>query len=463
MNNAALEQLEKRPIWPLLVSYSLPAIMGMVAMSLYNLVDAVYVGRWCSPYAIAAMGIVFPLMNLMAAVGTLVGLGCSSTASITLGQGKRERAFRVLGHCVVLTVLSGLLVVVTMLPFLEDILIAFGAEGKSLEPAYDFMFVSALGFPVTCALMNLNHLMRASGYPKKAMWSLIISMLVNVGIAPVYMKVFGWGITGAALATVTAQLVGLVWVLIHFFGKNHVLFFKPGIYKLQGPLVHRVLSIGMPPCLLNVVGCVVVVVFNYQLKLYDGQMGVGAYCIVNRVMFLFVLVVLGITQGMQPIAGYNYGMGNHSRVRRVLTQAILAAVAVTSFGTILVQSIPEYIVWAFVEEGDADATLMSELAVHGIRIISVAFPLVGAQIVIASFFQAIGRPVMSIALNLTRQALMLLPLLLLLPWIYGEPGIWAAQPASDALSAVLAFFVLYYFIKRYFRKHDINIPTEKHS
>ena len=454
-----LLELEQRPVWPLLVSYSLPAITGMAAMSIYNIVGAMYVGQWCDAYAVTAMALVFPVMNLMVAVGTLVGLGSAASASIALGQGKYRRAERILGHCLILSFLTSVVVGWLPLPWLSDIMRAFGADENTLKPSVDYLTVLMLWFPFNSVFLGLNHLMRASGYPKKAMISLLISMVVNVAIAPLFIYVFDWGIAGAGLATAAAQTVGLAWVLAHFCKRSSVLRFCKGIYAINWPLTRRICTIGMPPCLLNIVGCVVVLVFNKLFLHYDGQMGVGAYGVVNRVIFFFVMIVAGITQGMQPIAGYNLGLGMFCRVRRVLIYAMLFASAVTLFGTLCMQLFPREIVSMFVKEKDANATQIIEIAAYGITVISLMFPFVGSQMVISNFFQSIGKPVMSIFLTLTRQLIFLLPCLAILPRYMGEPGIWYSQVLSDALAVMLGFVVIYLFMKRYFKK-DVCLPTE---
>ncbi len=460
--DATLRALERYPVSVLLWRYSLPAIVGMAATSLYNIIDAIYIGQWCGPFAITAMALVFPIMNLTVAMGALVGMGCAASASISLGQKDFDRAFRILGHCVMLGLIFGLLIGWAPLPWLTEILMAFGAEGATLQPAYDFMLVTLLGYPVTSGFMNLNHLMRASGYPKKAMVSLIVSLVVNVASAPLFIKVFGWGMTGAALATVLGQGVALLWVLAHFGKDSSVLHFKRGIYRLCGPIVRRVCLVGLPPCLLNIVGCVVVVVYNRLFDAYDGPMGVGAFGIVNRVLFLFVMIVLGITQGMQPIAGYNLGLGKYGRVRRVLFLAMLWASVVTTAGFALVMGLPREIVSLFVEASDANAALLIDIATRGVRLMSIVFPLVGSQIVISNFFQSIGRPGMSIFLSLTRQLFFLLPCLALLPNLIGESGIWLSQSVADALSILLGFTALYFFLTRYFRHKDLGDLPDKH-
>lgn len=458
--NAKLIELESKPVWPLLASYSLPAIIGMAAMSIYNIVDAIYVGQWCGAYAITAMTLVFPLMNLMVAVGALIGLGCATTASITLGQARYERAFHVLGHCVVLSLILGVLIGWLPLPWLKDILQIFGASGQTIQPAYDFMLVTMLGAPINSMFMNLNHLMRASGYPKKAMVSLLISMLFNVAAAPLFIYVLDMGITGAALATVAAQAVGLVWILLHYKNKRSVLHFRKNIYRLKLPLMRRICLVGLPPFLVNVVGCVVVVVYNILFKAYDGDMGVGAYGVVNRVLFFFFMIVLGIAQGLQPIAGYNLGLGNYGRVRRVLFYALISATCVTAFGSLMVWIFPQEIVGLFVRNTDANSGELISIATHGIILMSICYTLVGPQSIISNFFQAIGRPIMSIFLNLTRQCLFLLPCLLLLPHLLGEKGIWLSQTCSDALAAGMGFLVLHLFLKKIFQRKDTVFPRE---
>ncbi len=454
--DATLRALERYPISVLLWRYSLPAIVGMAATSLYNIIDAIYIGQWCGPFAITAMALVFPIMNLTVAVGALVGMGCAASASISLGQRDMNRAFRILGHCLMLGLIFGVVFGWFPLLWLTPILTFFGAAGPTLQPAYDFMLVTLLGFPLTSGFMNLNHVMRASGYPRKAMVSLIISLVVNVVSAPIFIRLLGWGMTGAALATVLGQTVALFWVLAHFSVKESVLHFRRGIYRLSGPIVRRICLVGLPPCMLNIVGCVVVVVYNRLFEAYDGPMGVGAFGIVNRVLFLFVMVVLGITQGMQPIAGYNLGLGRFCRVRRVLFLAMLWATGITTFGFLLVMLFPRDIVSIFVENADAHAAQLIDIATHGIRLMALIFPLVGSQIVIGNFFQAIGKPGMSIFLSLTRQLIFLLPCLAILPSCIGESGIWLSQAVADALSIALGFTVLYFFLMRHFRLKDFS-------
>ncbi len=452
-----LVDLEQMPMGRLLAQYSLPAIVGMAAMSFYNIVDSIYIGQCCGAYAITAMGLLFPIMNLLVALGTLVGLGGAATTSITLGQQDFPRAFRVLGHCTILGLITGVVFGWFPLPWTNEILYLFGADTNTIGPAREFMLVLMLTCPLTFTFMNLNHVMRASGYPYKAMWSLIFSMVVNVACAHLFVYVLEWGMTGAALATTAGQAVGCIWVLCHFLNRRSVIHFRGRMWKLCGPIMRRICLLGLPPCLMNLCGCLVVIVFNTQFLRYEGPMGVGAFSIVNRVLLGVAMVILGIAQGMQPIAGYNLGIGFYSRVRRVFFYAVTSAFILTFLCWLGIQLYPEAVVRAFVKEQDANSTQLITLATRGLRIMGLVFPLVGTQIIIGNFFQSIGRPIMSVFLNIMRQFIVLIPCLLILPVWWRGDGIWFAQSVADTFCALLSYLVIYLFFKRVFHQKDSSI------
>ncbi|MBR6576766.1 MAG: MATE family efflux transporter [Akkermansia sp.] len=452
-----LVDLEQMPMGRLLAQYSLPAIVGMAAMSFYNIVDSIYIGQCCGAYAITAMGLLFPIMNLLVALGTLVGLGGAATTSITLGQQDFPRAFRVLGHCTIMGFALGIMFGWFPLPWTDEILYLFGADANTVEPARDFMLVLMLTCPLTFSFMNLNHVMRASGYPYKAMYSLLISMVVNIACAHLFVYVLEWGMTGAALATTAGQGVGMLWVLAHFLSRRSVIYFRGRMWKLCGPIMRRICLLGLPPCLMNLCGCLVVIVFNTQFLRYEGAMGVGAYSIVNRVLLSIAMVVVGIAQGMQPIAGYNLGIGYYSRVRRVFYYAVGSGFVLTLICWLGIQLFPEAVVRAFVKEQDANSTQLITLATHGLRIMGLAFPLVGTQIIIGNFFQSIGRPIMSVFLNISRQFLVLIPCLLLLPLCFEGEGIWLSQMVADVFCALLSYLVIYLFFTKVFHKKDTSL------
>lgn len=436
--------LEHAPIFPLLVKYSLPAIAGMVVFSLYNVVDSIFIGRWIGAAALAALAIAFPVMNLTFAFGTLVGIGGASVCSIRLGEKKEDEAFTVLGNVVWLSLLFGVIFGWGACFFLDPILRLFGASEETFVPAYEFMQIILLTLPMTFLFFNLNHIMRASGYPQKAMYSLLITVLINIVFAPIFIYWLGWGMRGAAGATAIAQLCGLLWVLIHLFNPKHAIHFRCGIFRLRAATTRAILAIGLAPCMMNVCGCLVVVVVNHELLRYAGDTGVAAYGILCRVIMLIAMVVNGITQGMQPIAGFNHGAGQTDRVRLTLRYGMLAGTVVTTLGWVLCVFFPQFISVLFTK----DAVLLAA-SNEALRMASYALPVIGMQIVIGNFFQAIGRAKLAIFLSMTRQMLILIPLLLVLPRFFETRGVWLSMPISDTLSWLINVVFILIFLKGY--------------
>lgn len=436
--------LEGAPIFPLLVKYSLPAIAGMVAFSLYNVVDSIFIGQWIGADALAAIAIAFPVMNLTFALGTLVGIGGAAVTSIRLGEKKLDAALAVLGNVLLMSLALGVGFGWGTNAFLAPILRAFGAGENTLEPAYDFMRVILFGLPATFLFFNLNHVMRASGYPRKAMLSTIITVLVNVALAPLFIRVFGWGMRGAGAATVIAQLFGLVWILAHFLNPKSVLAFSRGIFRPSFEAMRSIVAIGLSPCLMNVCACVVVVVINRALLEHGGDVGVAAYGILSRVQIVIGMIVIGITQGMQPIVGYNHGAGATGRVRETLRYGVIAGTAVTALGGLACVLLPHLISVQFTD----DAALLA-VSDEALRLSCLAFPLVGMQIVIGNFYQAIGHAKLAIFLSMTRQMLFLIPLLIAFPHFWGTRGVWLSFPVADFLAWALNVVLILVFLKSY--------------
>lgn len=445
--------LETEPIGKLLLKYSLPAITGMIVFSLYNVVDSIFIGHGVGPLAISGLAITFPIMNLVFAFSLLVGVGGASVCSIRLGQKEMAGAVRVLGNVLVLSLINAVVLAAVGLLFLDDILVLFGASPATLPYARDFMRIILLGLPVTYVLFGLNHVMRATGYPQKAMLSAVVTVGVNIVLAPIFIFWIGWGIGGAALATVLAQIVGMFWVLSHFCRADSSIHFQPGIYKLRKSIIKSIFGIGMAPFLLYVCSCVVVAIINTSLHKYGGDMAIGAFGIINRVLLLFVMIIIGLAQGMQPIVGYNYGAKQIHRVKLTLRYGVLASVGIMTFGFAMSELFPELIARMFT----SDEALIA-LTVQGLRISVLLFPIVGAQIVIGNFFQSIGRAKLSVFLSLTRQLLFLVPCLLVLPSFFGLDGIWISLPVSDALASLTTGTVLLMFLKGMREKQE---PTDK--
>ncbi|NLT02823.1 MAG: MATE family efflux transporter [Bacteroidales bacterium] len=434
------DRLGVEPVGKLLLHYSMPAIIGMTASSLYNIIDRAFIGNGVGPLAISGLALTLPIMNLTAAFGAMIGAGASTMVSIRLGQQKKTDATHILGNTLLLNFIIGLTITVLGLIFLEPILFAFGASEATMPYARDFMQIILLANLFNHNFLGLNNVMRASGYPKKAMWSSLITVVVNLGLAPLFIFVFGWGIRGAALATAIAQIVGFLWVMLHFLNKNSFLHFQRGFFHLSKRIVGDILSIGLSPFLMNITASLITVVINKSLASYGGPMGdlsIGAYGIVGSVAMLFIMVVFGLNMGMQPIAGYNYGAKKMDRVLSVYKRTLITGTAITTFGFLLAILFPRFIVGIFTD----DATL-SGIATQALRIVLFAFPVVGFQVVTTYFFQSIGKAKMSIFLSLSRQLIFLLPGLLLFPHFWGVNGVWVAMPVGDIIASLLTLFVI---------------------
>jgi len=422
----------------LLWEYSFPAIVAMLASSLYNIVDSIFIGHGVGALAISGLAITFPLMNLSAAFGALIGAGGATLLSIKMGQHDTESAERVLGNIVSLNLLLGTIFMLLGLAFLKPILMFFGASEDTLPYAYNYMFVLLLGNVVTHLYLGLNSAMRSTGAPRKAMLTTLMTVVINAVLDPLFIFVFDWGIRGAAIATVIAQLIALIFVVIHFLNPQRELHFRKGVFALRRRVVGSIFSIGMAPFVLNACSCLVVVVINQSLLKYGGDLAVGAYGIVNRIMMLFGMLVLGFNQGMQPIAGYNYGAMKMDRVKQVLKQTIIYASLVMMVGFLLVEIFPELVAQVFTTDEH-----LKILSVQGLRIAFAFAPIVGFQMVVSNFFQSIGRASKAVFLSSTRQLLFLAPLLIILPRFFGTMGIWISLPISDAMASVLAAVVLF--------------------
>ncbi|MBQ8520991.1 MAG: MATE family efflux transporter [Bacteroides sp.] len=431
-------ELGTKPVGKLLMQYATPAIIAMTASSLYNMVDSIFIGQGVGPLAISGLAITFPFMNLGAAFGAMVGVGASTMLSVKLGQKDYATAQKVLGNVVTLNLIIGIVYTIVMLMFLDPILYFFGASADTIGYARDFMEIILLGNVVTHMYLGLNSVLRASGHPKKSMYATIYTVIINTILAPIFIYGFDWGIRGAAIATVIAQVVALAWQFKILADKNELLHLKKGIYKLQKKIVKNIIAIGLSPFCMNVASCFIVIFINKGLKEYDGDLAIGAYGIVNRLVFICVMIVMGINQGMQPIAGYNFGAQQFQRVNQVLKITIWGATAVTTFTFLVGMLIPELAVSIFT----TDEGLISRAAT-GLRITVLVFPVVGFQMVTSNFFQSIGMAGKAIFLSLTRQLLFLLPMLIILPLFLGADGIWWSLPVSDFIASLVAGVMLY--------------------
>ena len=427
--------LGTEPIGKLLTQYAIPAIIAMTASSLYNMADSIFIGHGVGAMGIAGLALTFPLMNLAAAFGSLVGVGASTLVSVKLGQKDYEGANNVLGNVFMLNLIMGVAFSVVFLLFLDPVLYFFGASEQTISYARDYMRIILYGNVITHMYLGLNSVLRSSGYPKMAMFATLLSVVVNCLLNPLFIFVLDWGIKGAAWATVFSQLISL--------RPTQLLHFHKGIYKLHKELVDAIISIGMSPFLMNLCSCLIVLLINWGLKEHGGDMAIGAYGIVNRIVFLFIMIIMGFNQGMQPIAGYNFGARQFHRVIDVTKLTTKWGIGVATFGFLTCQFFPEFIVGFFTTDEE-----LTHAAVYGLHIVFAVFPIVGFQMVSTNFFLSVGLSKMAIFLSLTRQMLFLVPCLIVLPRIWGTFGVWVSIPIADLTATIVTAIVLI----RQFRK-----------
>jgi putative MATE family efflux protein len=450
-------ELGTRPVAELLKQYAIPSIIAMLASSLYNIVDSIFIGHGVNALALSGLAATFPLMNISTAFGAMVGMGSSTLISVKLGQKDYKTAQQILGNAVVMNVVMGFIFGLVALLFLDPILLTFGATDATIEYARDYMQIILLGNIFTHMYFGFNALLRAMGHPKMAMKATIATVIINTILDPllifdtinlgfVQFDGAGWGIRGAAIATVLAQCISLIWQVRVMSDKREFIHFKRGIYHLKSYIVKEVLTIGLSPCLMNLASCFVVIFINRGLLSYGGDYAVGAYGIVHKMTFIFVMIVMGFTQGMQPIAGYNYGAKAYDRVTKVLKITITLATIVTTLAFVIGEFCPEYVARIFTSDEK-----MIEMAVVGMRYNCLLFPIVGFQMVAGNFFQSIAQPGKSIFLSLSRQLLFLVPFIIIFPHFWGIDGVWVSLPASDLVSSVIAAIML----GQYFKKHKM--------
>ncbi|MGL5262382.1 MAG: MATE family efflux transporter, partial [Bacteroides sp.] len=402
--NEATLALRNDSMSKLMGQYAIPAIIAMTASALYNMIDSIFIGHGVGPMAMTGLSITFPFMNLASAFGAMVGIGAATLISVRLGQRDYKSAQKVLGNVVTLNLIIGLAFPLISFIFLDEILRLFGASDASLPYARDYMEIILLGNLITHSYFALNAVLRASGYPQKAMYATIFTVIINTILDPIFIFYFEWGIRGAAIATVTAQALALTWQIMLFRRKDQLIHFTKGTYALKKHIVKDILSIGMSPFLMNATACFIVLFINNSLGKYGNDYYIGAYGIVNRISFFFLMIVMGLNQGMQPIAGYNYGAKQYDRVTAILKLTIFWATLVTTLGFIFGIFFPRMTASIFT----SDENLLN-IASRGLSITMMAFPIVGFQMVTSNFFQSIGLAKKAIFLSLTRQLLFLLP------------------------------------------------------
>lgn len=416
------------------------------------MVDSIFIGQGVGPMAISGLALTFPFMNLAVAFGAGVGVGASSCISVKLGQKDYKTAQQVLGNTVTLNLIIGIAFSIVSLLFLDPILYFFGASEQTLPYARDYMVIILLGNVFSHMYFGMNGVLRAAGKPRQAMYATIFTVVLNTILDPIFIYPMNLGIQGAAYATILSQVLALVWQMRIFSNKNELLHLSRGIYRLKKSIVENILAIGLSPFSMNVCACIVVIFINKGLLQYSGDLAVGAYGIANKVCFIFVMVNMGLNQGMQPIAGYNYGAMKFDRLMQVLKLAVIAGTCITTCGFLVAEFIPGPCARLFTTDPE-----LIRLSVNGMRIMMAAFVLVGSQMVITNFFQSIGKAKISMFLSLSRQMIFLLPMLLLLPLFLGVDGIWWAMPISDTIAEIVAVVMMMTYMRKFKEQHKLLI------
>ena len=432
-------ELGTAPVHKLLFKYAMPAIIAMTATSLYNIVDSIYIGHGCGALALGALTVAKPFMDICAAFGSLVGVGASSLLAIYLGEKDYDRANRVLGNVIVLNVILSAIVMAVGLIWLDPILMAFGASEDTLTYAHDYMEIILYGNILTHIYFGLNALLRSAGHPRFSMTATIVAVVVNIILDPLFIFGMDMGVRGAALATVISQAVAVVWQFTKFMDRNELVRFHRGIWRLNPHITSRALAIGMSPFLYNIAHCFVVIIINNQLKNFGGDMAIASYGVINRLTFVFAMMVMGLNQGMQPIAGFNYGAKQYDRMLKSFYLTCAYATGVMSIVFLLGEFCPVVVTKMFTHD-----PILIEQTIKPMRIICCTMLIIGFQMVTGNLFTSIGKAGQSIFLSLTRQVIYLIPLTLFLPMLFTDPldGVWWSIPVSDGLSAITAIIVL---------------------
>ena len=456
LERKAPTELGSESVGKLLKKYAVPGIIAMTASSLYNMVDSIFIGHIpdVGSLALAGLAVTFPLMNLSSALGTLVGVGAATLTSVLLGQKNYDAANKVLANDISLNCITGVVFAVLCLVFINPILYFFGASDNTLAFAREYMQIILVGNVITHLYFGLNALLRSSGNPRLAMRLTLFTVISNTILDPIFIFVLGLGIRGAAIATVLCQAMALSYSLRYFMRKDNVPHLPKKVFALDWRIAKDSLSIGMGPFLMNSASCIVTMFINQQLLRYGGDLAIGAYGIANRINFMFIMVVMGFNQGMQPIAGYNFGALKYSRVRKVFKLTALWATFVCVFWFIASELFPGVMVSIFTSDMS-----LKEMADKGLRIMNPLVLIVGWQMVSTNFFQSLGMVKKSIFLSLSRQLLYLVPLIYILPSSMGINGVFLAFPCSDLLACITTLILIRNLFRKFDKLEDGDEPT----
>ncbi|KNF07771.1 MATE efflux family protein [Gottschalkia purinilytica] len=446
------KQLGEESIGKLLINFSIPAIVGMVVNAVYNIVDRIFIGRFIGDMGLAGVVIAYPIMLIIMAFAMLIGFGATSLISIKLGEGKQDEAESILGNAFTLMIIFPLVLTAVGLFFLDDILVLFGASKNVLPYAEQYLSIILIGAVFQTIGFGMNNFIRSEGNPKVAMGTMLVGAIINTILDPILISVVGLGIKGAALATILAQLASAIWVLYYFFSGNSLLKVRKPYLKLKSKLVSNILALGSAQFAIQLANSLIILLFNRALIRHGGDLAISAYGIINSISTMILMPIFGINQGSQPIVGYNYGARKYDRVKKTLKLSITGATIIVLIGFAVSMLFPEQLVSLF-SKGNKELT---KLASNGMRLFFLMYPVIGFQIVASNYFQATGKPKQALFLSMSRQVIVLIPAILILPNIFGLNGIWAAGPTADFLASLLTGTFLILDLKNLDRMKNQN-------
>lgn len=439
-----LEELGKTDVGKLMWKYFVPAFVGVFLNALYNIVDRIFIGQGVGAEALSGISVIFPVMLIMMGFGMMIGIGTGVVVSINLGKRDLETAEKTIGTGFVLMIIASAFVMILTYIFKKPVLQSFGATAETYQFANDYLNIILAGTIFMVIGFSLNNVIRSEGNARIAMISMILSSVTNVLLDYIFIFRFGWGVKGAAWATIISMFVLMVWVLVHFNSKRSVVRLKQNNIRFDWFILKQIVAIGMAPFAMQIASSVVQGLLNKKLIQFGGDLAVGAMGIINSMVTLFVMSIVAINMAAQPIIGFNYGAKSVERVKQSLKISIVAATAIAVGAFILIEAMPG----VFVKLFNNNSTVLYELARNGMTLVFLALPIVGFQVVASNFFQSVGKAKYAMFATLFRQVILLIPLLFLLPVFFGINGIWLAFPVADAVSAMAVTFILYHEWKK---------------
>jgi putative MATE family efflux protein len=433
-----IEELESANIGRLMLKYFIPAFIGVFVNALYNIVDRIFIGQGVGAEALSGISVIFPIMLIMMGFGMLIGIGTGVLVSINLGKKNIEMAEKTIGTGFSLMILVSVAVMIVTYLLKEPVLHSFGSTPETFQYANDYLNIILAGTPFMVIGFSLNNVIRSEGNARIAMISMILSSITNVVLDYIFIFKLNMGVKGAAYATIIAMFVLMVWVLAHFRGKRSVVKLKNKNIWIEWKILTEIVSIGMAPFAMQIAGSFVHGLLNKKLITFGGDLAVGAMGIINSVLTIFIMAIVAINMATQPIIGFNYGAKSTQRVKDALRISMIAATLIAVLAFIVIQSIPGLIVKLF----NNDSKDLYDISVNGIRLVILALPIVGFQVVASNFFQSVGKAKLAMFATLFRQVIMLIPLIYILPGFWGINGIWLAFPLADSMSAIAVSFLL---------------------